>query len=354
MTDAGGGSRLSKRRKFGNPLDIASRPGNHTGMDLSYRQGASANESAQTLYAEFLADSARLHCETHTIAGATLLDAGVQTGGSMAAGLLLARLCLGNLADVQIVPVDYLTYASAVGVMVRSDDPTLSCLGCQYAGWPIQTDDFFAMGSGPMRMARGKEAMLLDLDLIQPASGVVGVLESGTLPTESAVHDMASQCDVEPSHLSLAIASSTSIAGNVQVVSRSVETALHKLHELKFDVRCVKSCVGQSPLSPPAKPGDTAGGIGRTNDAILYGATVTLWVDAADEDVQSVVSKIPSETSSDYGRPFADVFQDYQCDFYKVDPMLFSPAVVVIHNLRTGRSCSAGQINSEILFQSFA
>jgi methenyltetrahydromethanopterin cyclohydrolase len=323
-------------------------------MDLSHLQSASANELTRKLFAELSADSKRLHCEIHTIADATILDAGVRAVGSIAAGLRLARLCLGDLAEVQIIPTDYATYASAVAVMVQSDDPTVSCLGCQYAGWPVQTDDFFAMGSGPMRMARGKEAMLVDLDLVQPASAVVGVLESDTLPTESAVHDIADQCNVDPSDLFLAIASSTSMAGNVQVVSRSVETALHKMHELNFDVRCVKSCVGHAPLSPPAKPGDTAGGIGRTNDAILYGATVTMWVDADDDDVQSVVSEIPSETSSDYGRPFADVFQQYDCDFYKVDPMLFSPAVVVLHNLRTGRSWTAGRINSEVLFQSFA
>ena len=36
-------------------------------------------------------------------------------------------------------------------------------------------------------------------------------------------------------------APSTSIAGSIQVVARSIETAMHKLHELKFDVRDVRS-----------------------------------------------------------------------------------------------------------------
>ena len=95
-------------------------------------------------------------------------------------------------------------------------------------------------------------------------------------------------------------------------------------------------------------------GIGRTNDAMLYGATVTLWVDADDDDIEKVAAQVPSNSSPDYGRPFADVFKDYEYDFYKVDPMLFSPAVVVIHNLRSGRTWRQGSLNTDVLRQSFA
>jgi methenyltetrahydromethanopterin cyclohydrolase len=317
-------------------------------------QKLSAHAYSVSLFADAADNATDLHCLIKDVAGATILDAGIETKGSLAAGLVLARLCMGDHAEIELVPIDYDTYAATTAVFVHTDDPMLSCLGCQYAGWPVQTDDFFAMGSGPMRMARGREEALKELGLIQLAEAVVGVLESDKLPTESAIALIAKECAVDVSDLHLAIAPSTSIAGSVQVVARSVETALHKLHELKFDVSTIVSATGQAPVPPPAKSGDTVAGIGRTNDAMLYGATVTLWVDADDDAIEAVAEKTPSQSSSDYGRPFAQLFKEYEYDFYKVDPMLFSPAVIVIHNLRSGKTWRTGRLNRDVLFQSFA
>ncbi|TWU32576.1 Methenyltetrahydromethanopterin cyclohydrolase [Novipirellula artificiosorum] len=288
-----------------------------------------------------------------TVAGASVLDAGIHTAGSLAAGIGLARLCLGDLADVVIVPADSATFASPNAIFVQTDHPIGAGLACQYAGWPVATDDFFAMGSGPMRAARGREPMLVDLQLIETADQVVGVLESDKMLTTSAVGLIAKDCGVPAANVQIAIAPSTSIAGSVQVVARSIETALHKLHALEFDVRSVVSATGHAPLPPPARPSDTVTGIGRTNDAILYGATVTLWVDHDDDAVNAVANAVPSSHSSDHGRPFAEIFKAYDYDFYKVDPFLFSPAVIAIHNLRSGRTFRAGSIETSILLRSF-
>ena len=94
-------------------------------------------------------------------------------------------------------------------------------------------------------------------------------------------------------------------------------------------------------------------GIGRTNDAILYGGRVTFWVESEDEAIEAVIDRIPSQSSVDYGRPFAVTFKDYGYDFYKVDPMLFSPAVVTCHNLATGRTWQRGKVDLNILRESF-
>ncbi|MCR9208422.1 MULTISPECIES: methenyltetrahydromethanopterin cyclohydrolase [Rhodopirellula] len=290
-----------------------------------------------------------------TIAGARVLDAGVTCSGSLEAGLGLARLCLGDLANVRYVPA---TADDLIGlsVAIRTDHPVLSCLGGQYAGWPVSVDDYFAMASGPMRCLRGKEAMLEELQLSRPANEgefAVGVLESDKLPGDDVMEAIADECGVDPSRLCLAVAPSTSIAGSAQVVSRSVETALHKLHALEFDVTRVVSAHGDAPLPPPAKKGDTIGGIGRTNDAMLYGARVSLWVDAEDDAIESVAAKVPSESSEDHGRPFAEIFKEYEYDFYRVDPMLFSPAVVTIHSLQSGRTWRHGQISLDVMRKSF-
>lgn len=311
------------------------------------------NESALQLFQDSVDAAETLSCRIGSVGGARLIDAGVETRGSLAAGLMLARLCLADAADVQLGPADFETLASNNAVFVRTDQPLRACLGSQYAGWPVQTDDFFAMGSGPMRLARGREEMLTELGLQESPEQVVGVLESDTLPSESAIALIAEQCGVAADKLAIAIAPTSSIAGSLQVVARSVETCMHKLHELDFDVRSVVSATGNAPLPPPAKPGEMIEGIGRTNDAMLYGATVTLWVDCEDDAIEAVAAKVPSSSSPDYGQPFAKIFAKYEYDFYRVDPLLFSPAVVTIHNLRSGRTWNHGRIDSKILQESF-
>ena len=259
---------------------------------------------------------------------------------------------MGGLAKVRLTSISEAEYGVSQGVWVQTDQPIMSCLGCQYAGWPVQTDDFFAMGSGPMRLARGREEVLGELKLSESVDVSVGVLESEVLPTEAALRRIADDCGVTLDALRIAVAPSTSIAGSIQVVARSVETALHKMHELKFDVSTIVSATGIAPLLPPAKRGDIVNGIGRTNDSILYGATVTLWVDHDDDELDDVIERVPSTASPDHGQPFAKIFKQYDYDFYKVDPLLFSPARVVVHNLRTGRTFHAGRIANGLLRES--
>lgn len=293
-----------------------------------------------------------LRIAAHTIAGALVVDAGAAVSGSIEAGLLMARLCLGDAADIGLVTENADLMASDLGVMVRSDQPVLACLGGQYAGWPVEADGYFAMGSGPMRMARGREPLLEAWRLRESPRQAAGTLESDRMPNEAAITAIADQCGLPPQQLALMVAPAGSLAGTTQVVARSIETALHKLHELQFDISTIFSAVGIAPLPPPARPDDLAGGIGRTNDAILYGGRVTLWVDCPQQAVDEVIDAVPSCASADYGRPFAEIFKDYQYDFYRVDPRLFSPAVVQIINRRSGRTVRRGQLNPDVLHRS--
>src|SRR5919206_114324 len=88
----------------------------------------------------------------------------------------------------------------------------------------------------------------------------------------------------------------------VAVAARVVETALHKLHEIDFDVRRIVSGFGTCPLPPVAKSDPEA--IGRTNDAVLYGGRVELTVDAPDDELEGIVERVPSSASKDHGEPF--------------------------------------------------
>src|SRR2546423_1715768 len=109
-------------------------------------------------------------------------------------------------------------------------------------------------------------------------------------------------------------------AGTVQVVARSVETALHKLHELKFDLAQVVSGYGLAPL-PPVSPNELEA-IGRSNDAILYGGRVAPWVRADDDLLAAVRPKGPSAAAADHRALFAEVVPR-DGDVYKIVPPLF-------------------------------
>ncbi len=155
--------------------------------------------------------------------------------------------------------------------------------------------------------SKGPRALLEKLHIKDPVDVAVGVLECDQLPNDDVCQVIADACSVQPAQLTLCVAPTRSIAGTVQVVARSIETSLHKLFELGFDLHQVHSAFGSAPLPPPAR--DFASGIGRTNDAILYGGHVTLWVDAEDSMIASLGPKVPSQSSKDWGRPFGQIFR---------------------------------------------
>lgn len=279
-----------------------------------------------------------------------LLDFGVETEGGLEAGAMLASICLAGLADVSTVGGE-VAGRQWPHVAVLTDYPVAACLFSQYAGWQINVGKYFAMGSGPMRAAAGKEPLFDKLWYREDAPQVVGVLESAKLPGRDVFEYIAEKTQVTPADVILAVAPTSSMAGNYQVIARSVETAMHKLYELGFDVNRVRSGYGIAPLAPVAK--NDLEGIGRTNDAILYGGRVTLWVNGDDDSLAEIAPKVPSVSSAAYGRPFLEIFEAAGRDFYKIDPMLFSPAELVLQNVETGRVHIAGQVNHEILAKSF-
>jgi methenyltetrahydromethanopterin cyclohydrolase len=282
--------------------------------------------------------------------GGRFVDCGIEELGGLAAGLDLARICLADLAEVSLMPGE-VGGQPCPYVQVVTDHPVAACLASQYAGWAIHEGKYFAMGSGPMRAAAGTEAIYDRIDGREEPDSVIGVLEARKKPTPAVVARVASACRVSPSSVTFLVAPTASLAGGLQVVARSVETALHKLHELGFDVMRVKSAHGSAPL-PPVASNDLAA-IGRTNDAILYGARVVLYVTGDDASLEAIGPQVPSSSSRDFGAPFAEIFARYNNDFYAVDPHLFSPAQVAFHNLETGRAHGFGATAEAILDRSF-
>lgn len=309
------------------------------------------NERALRLADHLAANAAQYRIAVQqTAAGARVLDCGVKTDGGLLAGLHLARVCLADLAEVALVPGDVDGVPCPL-VQVTTDHPVTACMASQYAGWEIKAGKFFAMGSGPMRAAYGKENLFDHIPGREQPPVAVGVLETRKLPDDAVIDYLRERLGLPAAKLTLLAAPAASQAGSVQVVARSLETALHKLHELKFDLTQVVNGFGVAPLPPAAV--DELQAIGRANDAILYGGRVILWVRADEEQLAEVGPKVPSCASPDHGAPFSAIFERCGRQFYKMDPMLFSPAEVVFCNLKSGKSHRFGRTETGILRQSF-
>jgi len=283
--------------------------------------------------------------------GVRLVDCGVKAAGGLRAGLALAEVCLADLAEVRFVP-GCADLWPGPAIQVATDQPVAACMASQYAGWQITSDSYFAMGSGPMRAACGREELFASIGFRESATRAVGVLEASKLPPAEVAERIAQDCGVACVQMLLLVARTASLAGTIQVVARSVETCLHKVHEVGFDLACVESGYGVAPL-PPVAANDLQG-IGRTNDAVLYGGDVTLWVRADDDQLRELGPGIPSCSSPDHGQPFCKIFERYDHDFYRIDPLLFSPAVVTLINLTSGRTHRFGRLSPEVIQQSFS
>ena len=273
-----------------------------------------------------------------------MLDAGVHVAGGLAAGRLLAELCMGGLGHIDFVPLT-IGDEPLPGVQVWTDHPAEACMASQYAGWAIDPEGFFAMGSGPLRAkARVEKELFGKLGYVEEAARGVLVLEGRTLPRRRRGRvGGRGNAAWRPAAITFAIAPTASIAGGVQIAARIIETGLHKMEALKFDVTRVQSAIGTAPIPPVAKSDIRA--IGRTNDCILYGGRARYVVRAPDETLADLAERLPSSASKDYGTPFHDIFKRYDNDFYKIDPMLFSPAEVWLTSAITGRTFHAGRLN---------
>ena len=316
----------------------------------------SVNERAAKLVARLVADAVELRIGiTRGELGETLVDAGSQSLGGIAAGLRIAEICMGGLADVRLGP-SAATPRWPWSIVVHSSNPVVACLASQYAGWSLSLKEgeqsFFALGSGPARALARREPLFEDLQYADSAESTTLVIESNRPPPAKVVAKVAQDCQVKPEDLTIIFAPTQSLAGATQIIARALEVALHKTHELHFPLERVVDGMGVAPLCPPHPDFVTA--MGRTNDAIIFAGQVQLFVTGPANEARVLAGKLPSKASRDYGRPFAEIFKAVKGDFYAIDPMLFSPAKITVTALETGESFQSGEIDLSLLDASFA
>ncbi len=323
--------------------------------ELNLDRNCNVNLAVQPLVAELRDNAARYRVGVSRLDnGVTMIDAGIAHVGGLEAGRIVSEICMGGLGRV--------SFASAAPfarwrwqVNVTACHPLLACLASQYAGWSLNHGEgkgaFFALGSGPARAMGSKEPLFEELGYRTPAGDTVIVLEVDKLPPAPIADKIIERCGIRPEQLTIVLTPTTSLAGGVQIVARVLEVALHKLHELKFPLAQFVDGSASAPLPPPSPNFMTA--MGRTNDAILFGGQVQLYVNSDDDAARTLAEQMPSSASRDFGKPFAEVFKGYGYDFYKVDPLLFSPAEVTVTNIKSGHSFTGGAVHQDLLELSF-
>ena len=315
----------------------------------------SVNLLAQPLVERLLADADALglHVLRDDATGVRIVDAGIEARGSIAAGLRIGEICMGGLGHAVLRGG-----GSAEGwpswLDVRSSRPVLACLGSQYAGWSLSATKeetggkkFFSLGSGPARALAVKETLFAELGYRDHAPAGVLVLEVDRMPPKIVIDKVLRDCDLPASGLTLILTPTTSLAGTTQVVTRVLEVALHKAHELGYALADIVDGAGSAPLPAPSSDGVEA--MGRTNDAILYGGRVHLTVRGDDDAARTLARALPSRNSRDHGRSFAEIFKEAGYDFYKIDHALFAPAEVWVSNLDSGRTWHGGACDMALL-----
>ena len=318
----------------------------------------SVNALTVPLLDDLLRDAARLRLNiTQQNNGCTIIDGGIDCLGSLEAGRRIAAICMAGLGEIHLranpVFEDWPWH-----IEIATSQPVLACLASQYAGWSLSIDDparpgkqFHALGSGPARALAQREPLFQELDYRDSAKRSCLVLETDRYPPEVLSEKISQDCGIQPEDLTLILTPTGSLAGVVQIAARVVEVGLHKAHELGFPLHDIVDALGTTPLPPPTGDGQQA--MGRTNDTILFGGQIHLFVRSDDDQAAQLAEQLPSRNSRDYGKPFAQVFADYEYDFFKIDGLLFSPARVAVTALQSGKTFHGGQLDSALLQRSF-
>jgi len=318
----------------------------------SAQGGPSISQGANALVKQLIQQAEGLRLGISRAAnGVTLIDAGIHHRGGLEAGRIITEICLGGLGRVSIHGGSGIEQWP-LALSIHSSQPVLACLGSQYAGWSLShgkgKDGFFALGSGPARALAQKEPLFKEIAYVDDAAESCLVLETDQIPPDALLEKIVADCGLSGGEaLTIILTPTQSLAGLVQIVGRVLEVALHKVHTLGFPLEQVVDGQGWAPL-PPAG-GDSLTAMGRTNDAIIFGGTVILYVDCDDKAAKNLAEAMPSSVSKDYGTPFKQLLKRFDFDFYKMDPHLFSPARIIINAMPSGNQFAAGKVDIEAL-----
>jgi methenyltetrahydromethanopterin cyclohydrolase len=283
--------------------------------------------------------------------GTTIIDMGQQVAGSWLAGKYYAEITMGGLAEVGFQPL-HLDDLTLPAVHVNSAHPLLAGWVCQKHAEPLTGEGIQPILTGPAKaLLFPPEESVHFADYHDDSEVAVASFQTSEPITESLADTVAHACRISPENLYIVVAPTTSLVCAIQVAARPIDQIMHRLHQEGFDIHTVRFVQGSAPVPPLAE--DEVLAMGRINDSLLYGGSVLLYVESDDETIRQVISLLPTEAHPAYGKPFAQLFEEHGYDFHKMDLRLHSLARVQINNITTGRTFSAGSINTDILRRSF-
>ncbi len=303
----------------------------------------SLNDNAYPLVEELIKNKNKYKLKVHNYSkDVTIIDAGIEVKGNFEAGKIISEISMANLGKVNFLEKK-IDNKKLGFIRVNLKEVVKSTLASQLAGWYIKLDNFEAIASGPARAIIKKPKFIFKkINHQEESKNAILILETDTIPNKEAIKYIKSKLK---NNIILICAPINSIVGNIQVSARMVESCIHKMFYLNYDLSKILEAEGYAPIAPLSSDKEIM--MGRSNDSIFYGGEVKLNLKNL-EDIDP--KKIPSNSSKDYNKLFFEIYKSVD-NFYDIDPMLFAPAKIKIKI--KNKEIIEGEINKDILFKSF-
>ncbi|HZJ90891.1 MAG TPA: methenyltetrahydromethanopterin cyclohydrolase [Oscillospiraceae bacterium] len=315
----------------------------------------SVNQEAVRIVKEKIIPNAEmLQCEIHHLKnGATVIDMGLDARGGYMAGKLFVEATLGGMGYVDFGRFT-LGEIDLPSIDVYIDQPQTATLSSQFSGWNLtegyEKGEITPVGSGPAR-AIYKDFGSIGWPYQDNHHETVFAAQTTEMPDEAMAADVAEKCGISPKNVYILATITGSLAGSIQVCSRSVETSTFCMFKKGFPLEAVISGMGVSPIPPPTS--DELSAMDRVNTALMYGAIVRYLVDCEDSDIEAFLKLAPFNVSPRFGEHFSDLFEEGNRNFNEVDKSIHTVACYEITNFRTGRTFRAGEFREDLLAKSF-
>ena len=316
----------------------------------------SVNQKAVRIVKEKIIPNAEmLQCEVHQLKnGATVIDMGIHARGGYLAGKLFVEATIGDMGHVDFGRFT-LGEIDLPSIDVYIDLPQTATLSSQFSGWELgegfEKGSIIPIGSGPARAIAKIDFGAQGWSYQDIHHETVLAAQTTVLPDEAMAEDVARKCGLSPENVYILAATTGSLAGAIQVCSRSVEASMFCMFKKEFPLESVISGMGTSPIPPPTR--DEFDAMDRVNTALMYGCSVRYLVDCEDSDIESFLEIAPFSASPRFGEHFNDLFEEGQRDFHLVDKSIHTVAYYEITNFKTGRTFKAGQLREDMLARSF-
>lgn len=278
---------------------------------------------------------------------ATVIDCGVNSAGSIGAGILYATISLGGLGRISMAPgiidSNYINF-----IQTYVDKPAIACLCSQKPAWKFKADGFTGTGYGPARaIAQKPKAIYSALNYTDDAETAVINIETQTLPGTKELEYVAKQCSTDPECVVALVAKPRSMVSSIVNATRVIEWTLNRMFQLGYDTRDIISATGACPLAPmKAEEQDF---IGASFDSIAYYGMSYLYAKGHDDKFKDVSSL----SSKSYGKSFKALLKETQGDYSKIDPTMFAPARVAINGIQDGTIETYGKLDPGMLLASY-